>query len=166
MGTIIDKNGRLFGKVSVIDLFVVLLVAVMAFALHVKTNRLAASSTAAQSNTPITFTVLAENVSPHVADALRVGDKLYDKDRASGGSIAAITSIERQPAGITVQLRSGGFVRVGSDNGVNLLITAQGSGSVNNGRYALNRVYELGVNAARNFYTNYAFFVASVTEIH
>ena len=35
---LMDKNGRLFGKISVIDVVVVLVVLVMAAALYVKNN--------------------------------------------------------------------------------------------------------------------------------
>lgn len=39
MQKIIDKNGRLFGLVSIIDVVVLLVVAVMALALYVRGNR-------------------------------------------------------------------------------------------------------------------------------
>lgn len=165
MNKIIDRSGRLFGKVSIIDVLVVLIVVVMAFALHMKNNTLEASKTGSEANTPITFTCLAENLSLQVVDAVRVGDKVYDKDRSSGGAIGTIIGIEELPAGKTANLTDGTFVRLTNEDGRNLLITIQGSGSVNNGRYAMNRVYEIGVNASRNFYTPYALFTASVTEI-
>ena len=42
---LMDKNGRLFGKISVIDVVVVLVVLVMAAALHVKNTSLSHTST-------------------------------------------------------------------------------------------------------------------------
>ena len=45
---IIDRNGRLFGKISVIDLLVIAVVAVMAVALYVKTNQKEITSTTTQ----------------------------------------------------------------------------------------------------------------------
>ena len=41
---LMDKNGRLFGKISVIDVVVVLVVLVMAAALHVKNTSLSHTS--------------------------------------------------------------------------------------------------------------------------
>lgn len=161
---VIDRNGRLFGKVSIIDVVVVLLVLVMAFALHVKNNELDASKTTG-SSTPITFTCLAENLPFNVADAVQVGDKVYDKDRSSGGAIGTITAIEVLPGSKTEQLKNGTFAKLTNEDTCNLLITVEGSGMVSNGRYSINRIYELGVNASRNFYTNYALFMASVTAI-
>ena len=95
---LIDKNGRLFGKISVIDLLVVLVVAVMAFALHQKNNSFTVTASSG-SGTTITFTCLAENLDLHVADAVAVGDKMYDKDHSTGGAIGTITAIERLEAG-------------------------------------------------------------------
>lgn len=162
---IIDNNGRLFGKISVIDVLVILVVAVMAFALHTKNNSLSVTST----NTPgttITLTVLAENLDLQVADAVALGDKMYDKDHSTGGAIGKITAIERLDATKTEKLGDGTYAQLTNADGCNLLITLECSGSVNDGRYSINRVYELGVNANRSFYTPYAAFNAVVTEIH
>ena len=165
MSKIIDRSGRLFGKVSIIDVLVVLVVVVMAFALHVKNNALDASKTGESSNTPITFVVEAENIPFNVIAAIQVGDKVYDKDRSSGGAIGTITAIEAVEAGKTERLDNGTYARLTNENAQNLLITIEGTGSVTEGRYAINKIYEIGVNAARNFYTNYAAFTASVTSI-
>ena len=51
------------------------------------------------------------------------------------------------------------------EDGVNLLLTIQGEGLVNDKGYSLNRVYDLGVNAARTYYTKYAEFDITVTNI-
>lgn len=162
---IIDNNGRLFGKISVIDVLVILVVAVMAFALHTKNNSLSVTSTSTPGTT-ITLTVLAENLDLQVADAVAIGDKMYDKDHSTGGAIGTITAVERLDATKTEKLGDGTYARLTNADGCNLLITLECSGSVNEGRYSINRVYELGVNANRSFYTPYAAFNAIVTEIH
>ena len=162
---IIDKNGRLFGKVSVIDVAVILVVAVLAFALHTKNNSLTVTATST-SGTTITFTAMAENLDMQVADAIAVGDKLYDEDHSTGGAIGTITSVEKLPAEKTEKLTSGTYVRLTNPDGANVRITVECSGIVVDGRYSINRVYELGVNAKRNFYTPYAIFEGFVTEIH
>ena len=162
---IIDNQGRLFGKISVIDVFVVLVVVVMAFALYVKNNTLEASKTGESSKTMITFVVEAENQPLYIVDAIKVGDKVYDKDRSSGGAIGTITAVEELESGWTERLNNGTYSRITNENTRNLRITVEGSGSVTDGRYAINKIYELGVNAARNFYTSYAAFTASVIDI-
>ena len=162
---IMDNQGRLFGKISVIDVLVVLVVLVMAFALYVKNNTLEASKTGETSKTTITFVVEAENQPLNMLEAIQVGDKVYDKDRSSGGAIGTITSIEQLEAGWIERMSNGSYARVTNENTCNLRITIEGSGSVIDGRYAINKIYELGLNAARNFYTSYAAFTASVIDI-
>ena len=162
---LMDKNGRLFGKISVIDLLVVLVVVVIAFALHAKNNTFTVTASSGSGAT-ITFTALAENVELQFADAVAVGDKLYDKDHSTGGAIGTIVSIERLESGKTEKLSNGTYARLTNDAACNLLITVECTGSVTGGVYSINRVYELGVNANRNFYTPYAAFTAMVTEIH
>jgi len=153
---IIDREGRLFGKISVIDLAVVLIAAVMVCALYVKNHRLDASSTAEEAKTKITFTTITANVPLHIVDALQVGDTLYDKDHASGGAIGEIKDIQILPAEAVGQTGDGAFITVGNDDARNVVLTVEGSGSISNGRYSFNRIYQLGINANRNFYTRYA----------
>lgn len=162
---IMDNKGRLFGKISIIDVVVVLVVVVMAFALYMKNNTLDASKTGEAANTPITFVVEAEHIPLNVVDAIQVGDMVYDKDRASGGAIGKITNIELKPAARTERLTNGVYASMTNEHARNLLITIEGTGSVTNGYYAINKIYEIGFNAARNFYTNYALFTASVVSI-
>ena len=47
----------------------------------------------------------------------------------------------------------------------NLLLTIEGEGLVNEEGWFLNRVYSLGVNASRTYYSKYAEFTTTVTAI-
>ena len=51
------------------------------------------------------------------------------------------------------------------EDGVNLLLTVEGRGIISDGRYLVNRVYDLGVNSARNYHTPYAQFTGTVVAI-
>lgn len=162
---IIDRNGRLFGKISIIDLVVVAVVIVMAFALYVKTNHNEITSTSTPDST-ITYQMLVRGVRTYVADAVQVGDHVYDQDRNSGGgSLGIITDIEIQPGGKLGEFADGTIETVPVEDGVDMLLTIQGSGLISDGRYMLNRVYDLGVNSSRNFCTMYAQFTGSIYSI-
>lgn len=164
MKKIIDQNGRLFGKISVVDVLAVLVVIVLAFALNVKNNELEATRNNG-GDTPITITMKAENLPLYVVDAIQAGDKVYDKERPSGGPIGEITKVEEQPGSRVEKLSNGTFMLLPNEDSRNLLITVEGTGLVSEGRYAINRIYDIGVNASRTFYSNYAQFVAKVIEI-
>ena len=156
---LMDKNGRLFGKISVIDVVVVLVVLIMAAALYVKNTSLSHTSTRV-SNTPITYQVTAYNVRQYVADAIQEGDLLYDQDYSTGGTLGAI-----QSSGKLTELYDGTVVNAPAQDSVNLVLTIQGEGLISEGRYQLNRIYDLGINTSRNFYTPYAQFTGTVTSI-
>lgn len=167
MKKVIDNEGRLFGKVSVIDLAVVLIVAVMAVALYVKNNSLDASSTSSESNATIYFVAESGQVADYIADAIKVGDKVYDKDRSSGGAIGEIVDIETSPSALMAGTYRGEYVKAPNDEAKSMRVTVKCNGSIAGGRFTINRVYYLGVNANRNFYTPYAILSGfCVTEIH
>ena len=160
---IIDRNGRLFGKISIIDVLVILVVAVLAVALYTKNNNREITSTTA--DVAITYQVLAQGIPDYVADAIREGDALFEKDRKSGGSLGEIQSIEIVPGTKLKEMQDGTMAELPVEGGVNVLLTVQGKGIVSDGRYLINRIYDLGVNAAREMYTPYAQFVGTVVEI-
>ena len=161
---LIDRNGRFLGKISVIDLLVVAVVVIMAFALYVKTNHNEITSTST-ADPSITYQMLIRGVRTYVADAVAVGDHIYDPDRSSGGSLGTILSIERQDGTKLAEFSDGTIDIVPVEDGVDLLLTIQGSGLVTQGRYVLNRVYDLGVNSSRAFCTRYAQFTGTIVDI-
>ena len=161
---IIDHNGRLFGKVSIIDVLVVAVVLVLAVALNVKNNHLSHTSTSV-TNLPITYQVQVSGVRGYVADAIRTEDKMFDQDRSSGGTLGKIVDIEVLPSAKMAEFNDGTVDVVPAEDCVNLLLTIQGEGIVSEGRCLLNRIYDLGVNSSRNFYTKYAQFTGTVTGI-
>lgn len=164
---IIDRNGRLFGKVSVIDVLVVLVVVVLAAALRFKNHQAQTGNTVAEQ--PIVFQVRALGVDNYVYNALREGDGLYDQDYASGGkALGNITliEVERDPGTkLVTTLHDGTAALVEADDTVDLLITVEGYGLVSDRTYILNRVYSLGINSSRNYYTKQAQFVGTVATI-
>ena len=164
---IIDRNGRLFGKISVIDLLVVAVVVVLAAALYFKNTQAHTGTTVTEEN--ITFQIRARGVYDYVADAIQVGDGLYDKDYASGGkAIGRITDIqvERDPGKkLALEVNDGTAGLIEADETVDLLITLEGRGLVDGKRYSINRVYALGVNSSRTYYTKQAQFIGTVAAI-
>ena len=137
---LIDHNGRLFGKISVIDVLVLAVVVVLAAALYFKSNQTHTGTSV--TNNEITYQVLASGVRNYVADAVREGDYMYDQDRSSGGTLGKIVSIEVLPSGKMAEFNDGTVDTVPVEDGVDLLLTIQGSGILSDGRYLLNRVYD------------------------
>ena len=160
---IIDKNGRLFGKISIIDVLVILVVVVLAASLAFKKNQTHTGTVV--SNIPITFQMRINGVRTYVADAIRVGDNLYDLDNRSNGALGEITGMEVLPGHRQAAFSDGTDEMAPIEDGVDVVLTVRGSGIISDNRYLLNRVYNLGVNTIRNYYTPYAQFTATVTSV-
>ena len=161
---IIDNNGRLFGKISIIDVFVILVVAILAVALYLKTNTMTHTSTAIP-NEAIEYRVRVQSTYPYVADAIRVGDKVYDEDNPGVGCLGEITAVEVLPGSEQITFMDGTVEMAPTEDTVNLLVSIRGEGVINDKSYLLNRVYSLGVNSARNFYTTYVRFTGTVVSV-
>lgn len=160
----IDHNGRLFGKISVLDVIAVLLVLVLAAAFAFKGNQ-THTSTGEDSSVPITFQVTVQGTRDYVGEAVKVGDLFYDQDYPSGGALGKITAVEVTPGTKLAELNDGTMELVPAEGCVNLVITVEGRGVITERQYLINRIYNLGVNASRSFYTPYALFTGSVTAI-
>ena len=164
---IIDRNGRLFGKISVIDVLVILVVLVMAAALYFKGHQTHTGTTVVEQ--PITFQIRVRTISDYVAAAIREKDEIYDHDYPSGGRpLGEIIDIqvEHDPGmRVTDGLGDGTSCMVEVEGTVDLLITVQGQGLIDGRSYALNRVYNLGVNSSRNYYTKRVNFTGMVAGI-
>ena len=161
---LMDRNGRLFGKISVIDILVVLIVAVMAAALHFKNSQVITGTRVP--DTPITYQVTVQGVRSYIADAIQEHDLLYDQSHSSDGSLGEIVEVQRGEGHRMVEMIDGTIDLLPIKDGADLVLTIRGSGLVtDDGRFLLNRVYDLGVNSARNYTTKYAQFTGTVTAI-
>lgn len=91
---IIDEKGKLFGKLNIIDLVIILvLIAAIAFAGF---KFLAPSMTASSSTGTAEVKFYIEEVSDFVADKIDIGDKLMDEGK--NVSLGVVTDIEFGPA--------------------------------------------------------------------
>ena len=162
--TIMDRNGRLFGKISIIDVIVVLAVVVLAAALYVKTHQ--PETGVNVTDQYITYQVKMTNQPQYVVDALAVGDQLYDKERSTNGSLGEIIQIDVEPGTQQTNLMDGTIADVPCEDRYNIVLTVRGKGLYNEkDGYMLNRIYALGANSSRNLNTKYAWFTVGVLNV-
>ena len=163
MKKIIDEHGRVFGKFSVIDLAVILIVLVIAVALYVRFNVLSATKKSADTGT-VTYTVTITGVRDYTVNALRKGDTLFDKNNG-GNAIGTISDITVTASKKLAETGDGKIVLgnyIGY-NDVRLTVTAQGT--VKDGRTFVGRTYELNANSIRALNTKFCGFEATITGI-
>ncbi len=163
MRRIIDENGRLFGAISILDVAVLLLVAMLAVAAIVKQDVLSTSGTV--NGTTVTYTVYCQYMENGLVEGLVVGDPVYDHDQDTGGTIGTILSVEAVPATLATALPDGSLALATSPYFSDVTVTIQGDCAIVDGHYRFNGIYELGVNANRNFYTPFMGFTGYVSDI-
>lgn len=122
----IDKKGRLFGKINIVDLLVILLVLVVAAVLCVKF--LGKSGLGEGPATRIRYTVLVKNVEPEVYENLK--DTLPGQLMASGSVVedSYVVGVTAQPQEAVLTLKAGNDGQVlalsGPDN-LDLIFTVE-----------------------------------------
>ena len=161
---IIDHNGRLFGKISVIDVLVLAVAVFLGAALYLKTTAMPHTNIAQTSDT-FTYTVLCRGIPDFVQGQIRVGDHLYDMDNLKVGSLGEIIDVQYLPGDQVTSFQDGTACLAPVEESFNILLTVRGSGMIVNGKYMINRIYPLGVNANRNLCTRYVSVRGIVSSI-
>lgn len=164
MKKIIDAHGRVFGKVSIIDFLVILIVVVLGAALYVKYNVLQVTNIAGKTDT-ITYTITIYGAREYTANGIQLDDVIYDKNGSGGNSVGTITDKTIKDAKKTSALTDGTIVNGNYEGRYDITLTIKASGAVSDGRYLVNKTYEVNTNSIRTFYTKFCTFEATITEI-
>ncbi|MGI6123640.1 MAG: DUF4330 domain-containing protein [Acetivibrionales bacterium] len=155
---VIDKKGRIFGKINIFDLIVLLtlLIAIGAVSYKVVTDKIKASGTAP--TTTYIVTVKSFAMPPSYTEALKKDDRVYfDND---GFVNAKIIDVREEPAMITVQTADGNLIETQSPNLVDVTIDLEVADKhdlpdIRIGRYAvavggkftLKTIYAMGMDS-------------------
>ncbi len=140
------KDGKLFGKISIIDIFVIILIAALALGIY---SRFAVSdaSVATQSQ-PLEYTMKVSNVRLGTVNALKdYMGPIYDDTTKE--YLGEITDVTYEVAKVDVTLANGQFKADNSPDRYNVLLTVRVDGNVNDrGYYTANN---LNIGAGSNF---------------
>jgi len=149
---LIDENGRLFGAVSAVDVLVVILVLVLAAGVYTRYFRKTETSVSAGGDR-IVYQLRVQTARQLTADALRVGDKLYESDNDT--PIGTIADIDVQPARQETQRADGTMVYGTVENRLDITLTVEADGLITDGRYLVSKTYEINANTSVSAYTKY-----------
>lgn len=164
MKKIIDQNGRLFGKISVIDVLFLLVVAAVCAAFYVKFNVLDVTRKTVDT-VPVTYKITIYGVRDYTVMSLAVGDLIYDKDYSGEQPVGKITDISVQDAVRAVEKTDGTIVSGPVEGCYDVTLTLSAQAIRSSGRTLVNRTYEVNVNSERVFNTKYATFSATITGV-
>jgi len=159
----IDRDGKLFGKISIIDLAIILLVIAFGIGIYLKFGVMD-ETRATQEDAPMSFQIKYENTRDIIAENFQVGDTMYSGD---GAELGEITDIKSEPAVQSYNDLSGKVKKASLEDRYDITITIEGEGTyTSDGKFMLNRTYELNQGSNRYFKTKYVSFSAIIQEIN
>ncbi len=161
---VIDKNGRFFGKISFIDIIVIIVVILLAAGIYLRFFALETTASVGQPSSGISYELKVPGVRSFTVDAIKPGDKIFSTD----GSIemGTITGVRTEPATYWGFTLDGTAAKCQIEGKYDLFLTVDAEGLITNNRFYISRVAELESNFSQPFVTKYASSTGTVTEIN
>lgn len=148
-----DEDGRLFGKISLVDVMAVCLVLLVAMMVYVRFFTGGGEVISGSSDVTFTYTIVVPEVRSFTVDAMKVGDELYVED--DGVDLGKITDIRADQCMSREDTPDGRVVLMPVEGRYDVTITVEATGLVSSGRYYAARSYELNPNLEVKFYSKY-----------
>lgn len=158
-----DKNGKIFSKVSIVDLFALLLVVACIAAVGLKVRTV---KTVKGGDVAVEYVVRVENVRDFSVEAMKksIGaDGVIDIE--SKYEMGKVTGVKEQPARVLVQTNDGEFVLAEYDDRYDVYVTLEAQGSETEDGYYTHSGRQLSPGATVGIKTKYSQFYAEVTEV-
>ncbi|MBE7060810.1 MAG: DUF4330 family protein [Ruminococcaceae bacterium] len=155
---IIDKNGKLFGKISIIDIFIIFVIIVAGVIIGIKIN-----SSAVRTNfSEKTYSVRVSAIKPGSAEYINKGDELYDD---KGSFLGTVEEVKVSEAKTVHKLDNGQYAEVENPERVDVDITIKGKGFESDGIFYLDGKVALLAGAERFFKGSKIDFDGKILEI-
>lgn len=156
-----DKNGKLFGKVSIIDLLVVLAVIVGIAGFSVRFYSNAADNVIEK--TKFEYVVEIRDVRSFTVDAL--DKKGIVTEKKSGGIIGEIVNVESEPYTAQMAMSNGRLVSAKVPEKFVVKVTVHGEGNETENGYYIGENVELSVGSTVTMASKYANSSGKITSI-
>lgn len=159
---IINRDGKLFGKISIIDIAVVLIVVVLIAGIYVRFSGKAATSVVTDSQ-KVECIFLVKNVRMYTVEALQKSEKVYDK--TSKEYIGDVTDVTYEEGMYQVNMADGSFKPVAPEERYNVYVTVVFDGKTSNDGYYTKANKYLSTGTSLVFNTKYAQCESTVYSI-
>jgi hypothetical protein len=137
---IIDDRGRLFGKVSIIDLAVILLVVALLGGVYFKL--FVYGKDVKEANTSVfQYQVLVSDVRIISVNALKEGDNVFDENTKE--LLGKIVKKEVMPSEQNILKNDGTYVKAEKPDRYNVIVTVEASGIISANGYLINGKREI-----------------------
>ena len=156
------KDGKVFGKINVVDLCVILVIVLLIIGAVIKFGNFN-SKTEETTNQIIEYKFEIKNVREYTLNALASGDKVYDSQ--TGIEIGKITNVEYTSAKTYEGLVTGEIVLVENPYKCDIVVTIETPGTVETDAYYANKTIELKVNSTKIIETKYTKTSGTISDI-
>ena len=147
----INKDGKIFGKISIVDILTVIVIAAMAIGVYMRFFK--TPETVKTDSVKITYTVRVEKIRDFTANGLMKKGKLYDSD--TGEYLGEIKNVTLESAVIDAVTQSGDVRSVKYPERCDAVLTVEIDGSANSRGYYTEAKRALSVGGELDFETKY-----------
>ena len=162
MRKIIDDRGRLFGLISLIDVIVLAAVVLLAVAAVMKFRVDESNPLTTTNMVKVEYTVLVTSRRPIEAEVIRPGDALYTE---FGTYIGTIKEMSTADSDVVSWLMDGTYAIGKVEGRVDITMIVEAQCSQSDGRYYIERNYELTANTEQRMGTKYDIFSGLITMV-
>lgn len=148
---ILDKNGKIGGKLSIIDLGVILIVLIVALGIFARFG--SSMTTAVKSDKEFEYTVKITGVRQYTIDALNKKGKVTDKK--SEMDLGEITDVEIIPTVFQSTTAAGEIVNTDLPGRYTCIVTVRARGKESDDSYIMHDSTELSVGRTVEIYSKY-----------
>lgn len=163
MKKIIDKNGRLFGLVSLIDVAVIAIAAVLVGALLTKDSASPIVNIAAPMD-KISYELTISNMPVGRLNSLKVGEPVYDGD--NGNPLGVITDMKVEDCVISILKADGTFDYAPVEGRYNVIMTIEADAITDERQHTyVNRSSLVALGWSLNIHTQASTFSGLITGL-
>ena len=127
---IIDNKGKIFGKINIIDLLVIVLLIAAGTVVGFKYS-IASRNKASTTNSEFIYSFKIDGVREYTINQIHAGDKVFDDE--SGKCIGTIEKVEKKPDRNYIVKSDGTFNIAERPDRYNAIVTIKATGAVNSG---------------------------------
>ena len=146
----IDKKGKLFGKVNIVDLLIVIFVVIAVIATVYKFG-FSAHKDVNQSDITLQYVLKTSGVRSFTADSITIGDEIYDEE--TDRFLGTVTNVEKKEALGYLTKADGNIVYTEKPERYDVYITIECDARLIGGGYFANGTKEIGVFSEIEIYS-------------
>lgn len=158
-----NKNGKLFGKISIIDIIVVVCVVVLAFGIYAKFTSSSDAVTSSE-KAEIEFVYKVKSVRDYTVKGFEKGGSFYDSDTKE--YMGEVVSVSADPAVMDVNLVDGTYTTVDVPDKYDAYVTVRVSGKYNSLGYYTDGNKYIAAGSTLNAWSKYTNTGGEIVAVH